>query len=68
MMAKRTKRAKKSDDKPITAQPIGAGFFTRTGRSVKANLQEDSRGRTIESPGVSGGDGCYRRVPRFFNG
>lgn len=49
-------------ERPITAQPIGSRYYTRT-RDV---VPVDGRGRKLEGESITtieGGHGCYRRVP-----
>ena len=62
----RGKRKTKPKDKPITAQAIGEPYSVHTSTSLKP-LEHRSKGFDAGPAGtLQYGDGCYRRIPRFF--
>jgi hypothetical protein len=54
----------KKENKPLTAQPIGAEFSVRAA-GVERNLSEMKDGRVVNTDGYGaiGGTGCYRCLP-----
>lgn len=60
-------KRKAKEERPLTAQPLGEAFTVATSTSLKP-LEKTKDGW---DKGPSGtlhyGDGCFRRVPRFFN-
>jgi hypothetical protein len=55
-------------ERAITAQPLGDAFSVPTGNSLKPLEPRNEAGYQQGPSGtLQYGDGCYRRVPRFFD-
>lgn len=51
------------DPKPLTAQPVGEPFFVNETGKSHLQYQVNGRRERVSDNNLSGGYGCYRKMP-----